>query len=69
MGPLADAQDASKRTNRRARGSQDSECKVLEHFFLNIYLFSRETERDRAQAGEEQREREGDTESKAGSRL
>ena len=36
--------------------------------FFNVYLFLRQRERDRARRGEGP-EREGDTESKAGSRL
>ena len=37
-------------------------------FFLHLFIYFRETERDRAQAGGGA-ERVGDTESKAGSRL
>ena len=46
-------------------------CVLLYIFFLKFFkcLFIFETERDRAWTGEGQREREGDTESEAGSRL
>ena len=47
------------------------ECILLiqKNLFFNVYSFFWETERDRAQVEEEQREREGGRESEAGSRL